>query len=100
MLLDEPTAYLDLPRRVELMVLLRDLAQREQMALLLSTHDLELALNYADRLWLLGCDGQLHQGNTAELIEADCFPQAFGETTVDWNQLLRAYRVQSGQVPE
>lgn len=100
MLLDEPTAYLDLPRRVELMTILRELAHKEQMALLLSTHDLELALNYADQIWLLGENGALHQGKAHELIDAGCFQQAFGESKVDWDQLLRAYREHSGQVPE
>lgn len=91
MLLDEPTAYLDLPRRVELMIILRELAHKEAMALLLSTHDLELALNYADQIWLLGEDGALHQGQATELIEAGCFPKAFGDSKVDWDQLLRNY---------
>ncbi|MGB0416625.1 MAG: ABC transporter ATP-binding protein [Coraliomargarita sp.] len=100
MLLDEPTAYLDLPRRVELMIILRDLAHQEAMALLLSTHDLELALNYADQIWLLGENGILHQGTAGELIEAGCFPQAFGDSKVDWDQLLRNYRAHSGHVPE
>jgi len=100
MLLDEPTAYLDLPRRVELMGILRELSHKEQMTLLLSTHDLELALNYADQIWLLGEDGILHQGSANELIDAGCFQQAFGDCQVDWEQLLRNYSEQSGQIPE
>ena len=67
MLLDEPTAFLDLPRRVELMTILRNLAHREQMGLLLSTHDLDLALRFADRLWMITTDGQLIQGYPEEL---------------------------------
>ena len=62
MLLDEPTAFLDLPRRVELMSILRNLAHRENLALLLSTHDLDLALRFADRLWLMTSEGTLIQG--------------------------------------
>lgn len=100
MLLDEPTAYLDLPRRVELMGLLRELARQQEMAILLSTHDLELALSYADSIWLLGADGALHQGTPQRLIDEGCFPKAFGETKINWEQLLSAYRAQSGQVPE
>ena len=53
MLLDEPTAYLDLPRRVEIMQLLKHLAQETQRAILLSTHDLDLALRSCDSLWLM-----------------------------------------------
>lgn len=53
MILDEPTAYLDLPRRVEVMQLLRRLAHDTGRAILLSTHDLDLALRHADRIWLM-----------------------------------------------
>ncbi|MCY3914401.1 MAG: ATP-binding cassette domain-containing protein [Chloroflexi bacterium] len=57
MLLDEPTAYLDLPRRVETMQLLRQLAQSAERALLISTHDLDLALRNCDQLWLMSDAG-------------------------------------------
>jgi len=53
MLLDEPTAFLDLPRRVEIMRLLKNLAHQTQRAILLSTHDLDLALRSCDSLWLM-----------------------------------------------
>ncbi len=48
-LLDEPTAHLDLPNRVEIMLLLHKLAHKTQKAILLSTHELDLALQAADR---------------------------------------------------
>ncbi|MFN4294812.1 MAG: ABC transporter ATP-binding protein [Thermoflexales bacterium] len=66
-LLDEPTAFLDLPRRIEIMHLLRDLAHQTGRALLLSTHDLELALRFADTLWLMGGDGAFVAGAPEEI---------------------------------
>ena len=51
-LLDEPTAFLDVTSRLETMVTLRRLAHEEGKAILLSTHDLETALQLADRIWL------------------------------------------------
>lgn len=66
LILDEPTAFLDLPRRVEIMRLLRDLAHDAGCAVLLSTHDLELALRTADTLWVLG-DGRLIAGAPGDL---------------------------------
>lgn len=51
LLLDEPSAFLDHPSKVELMVTLRTLAHEKHKAILLSTHDLELAQKYADRIW-------------------------------------------------
>lgn len=51
--LDEPTAFLDYPSKVELMQLLQRLAREEGKTVFLSTHDLELALQIADKIWLL-----------------------------------------------
>ncbi|MCR5180287.1 MAG: ABC transporter ATP-binding protein [Bacteroidaceae bacterium] len=51
--LDEPTAFLDFPSKVEMLLLLRRLAHEMQKTIFLSTHDLELALQTADRLWLM-----------------------------------------------
>lgn len=77
MLLDEATAFLDLPRRVELMGLLRDLARIGRRAILLSTHDLDLALRCADRLWLLGPGGSLIGGVPEDLVLGGAFAEAF-----------------------
>ena len=54
--LDEPTAFLDYPSKVEMMQLLRRLAHEQQKTIFLSTHDVELALQLADCLWLMETD--------------------------------------------
>jgi iron complex transport system ATP-binding protein len=68
MILDEITAFLDLPRRVEIMHLLRDLAHEGGRAVLLSTHDLELALRHADTVWLCAPGGRVIVGPPEELV--------------------------------
>ncbi len=60
-LLDEPTAFLDYPSKVEIMKLLRQLAEEMQKIILLSTHDLDLARRYAHRLLTLTADGLKEQ---------------------------------------
>lgn len=92
MLLDEPTAFLDLPRRVELMSILRNLAHREQMGLLLSTHDLDLALRFADRLWMITTDGQLIQGYPEELAMSGEFARIFANENLDWDAERGSFR--------
>ena len=67
--LDEPTAFLDFPSKVEMMQLLRRLAVDGQKTIFLSTHDVELSLQLADRIWLMESD-VLHVGTPHEL--ADC----------------------------
>ena len=51
--LDEPTAFLDYPSKVEIMQLLHDLSRETDKTIFLSTHDMELALQIADRIWLM-----------------------------------------------
>lgn len=51
--LDEPTAFLDFPSKVELMQLLHRLSKETRKTIFLSTHDLELALQIADKLWII-----------------------------------------------
>lgn len=51
--LDEPTSFLDFPSKVEILQMLRNLAKELQKTIFLSIHDVELALQLADKLWLM-----------------------------------------------
>lgn len=51
--LDEPTAFLDYPSKVEILQLLKRLAIEKDKTVFLSTHDMELALQIADKVWLI-----------------------------------------------
>jgi len=84
MLLDEPTAFLDLPRRVELMVTLRKLAHEKTMGILLSTHDLDLALRFADCIWLLDEVGNLCKGYPEALALNGAIRRAFSSRHAEW----------------
>ena len=66
--LDEPTAFLDFPSKVEMMQLLRRLASEEQKIIFLSTHDVELSLQLADCIWLMEPD-RLNVGTPHQLAE-------------------------------
>ena len=91
MLLDEPTAFLDLPRRVEVMDLLRRLARENGQAILLSTHDLDLALRNADRLWLLSADGALYDGAPEDLVLGGAFERVFAAEGVTFDRDLGSF---------
>ena len=65
--LDEPTAFLDVTSRITVMGLLRRLARERSLAVIVSTHDLELALRIADRVWLIGPDRRLRTGTPEQL---------------------------------
>ena len=68
--LDEPTAFLDYPSKVDTLLLLRRICREQQKTVFLSTHDLELALQVADRLWLMQSDGTLAIGTPRELADS------------------------------
>lgn len=67
-ILDEPTAFLDIVSRIEIMTLLHHLAVSQNKAILLSTHDIEQALVLADKLWLLSKGKGLQCGVTEDMI--------------------------------
>lgn len=93
MILDEPTAFLDLPRRVEIMALLRNLAHTTRKAIFLSTHDLDLALRCADRICLLPSEGALHTGAPEDLVLNGAFEAAFGSDGVRFDADSGAFRL-------
>ncbi len=95
MLLDEPGAYLDLPRRVEIMGLLRDLAHDSGCAILASTHDLDLALRSADRIWLLSGDGKLTSGAPEDLVLNGAFAATFQSEGIRFDPYSGAFSVRS-----
>ena len=69
-ILDEPTAFLDYPSKVETMQLLLSLSKKENKGILISTHDLDIALRYCDKLWLMK-DKTLNVLNPKE-FSVDC----------------------------
>ena len=69
LLLDEPTAFLDFPTKVALLQMLHRLAHDNRKTVLLSTHDIELALQLSNRLWLLTPQGALHAGTPGQLAQ-------------------------------
>lgn len=88
-LLDEPTAFLDFPSKVDVMLMLSRLAHEMGKRIFLSTHDLDLAFQVADRLWLMKGEGMTFAvGRPREL--ADELPQFFPSQHLDFDaQSLR-----------
>jgi iron complex transport system ATP-binding protein len=95
-LLDEPTAFLDLPRRIEIMHLLRDLAHDTGKAFLISTHDLELALRLADELWLMAADGTFAVGAPEEICRRGDLLRVFADAGEEVHCYLRALGCSGG----
>lgn len=83
MILDEPTAFLDLNNSVEIFLLLRRLAHESGKGIVVSTHDFHLAMEFADKLWLTNFNSPLYEGLPEDLalnglLEESMYHEGFG----------------------
>lgn len=85
-LLDEPTAHLDLPNRIEIMLLLRRLSVTTGKSFILSTHELDLALQMADKIWLMTPKG-MEIGMPEDLMLTGSFQSAFGSESFSFDAI-------------
>jgi len=76
LVMDEPTAFLDLPSRYSIVSLLRQLTRERDKCVIYSTHDLDTAINEADRIWLMTEEG-IAEGAPEDLILSGAVARAF-----------------------
>ncbi|WP_368563279.1 ABC transporter ATP-binding protein [Pseudoxanthomonas sp. UTMC 1351] len=96
MLLDEITAFLDLPSRVTIIDMLRRIAAEQGMTIILSSHDLELSLQTADRLWLLPGQGRFVDGTPEDVALSGAVGDAFDQENLVFS--LESGRFESSAV--
>jgi iron complex transport system ATP-binding protein len=77
-LLDEPNTFLDLRHQVELMSLLRNLAKEQNVAVLMASHDLNLAASLSDRLVLLDNGTVAASGSADVVLDPDLIERVYG----------------------
>ena len=93
LLLDEPTAFLDLPGRVEAIGLLRRLAATRDLAVVASIHDLDLALRVADTAWLLDGSGTVEVGAPEDLALDGAIDRAFGRDDIRFDLATASFQL-------
>ncbi len=74
---DEPVAFIDAPGKIAVMELLREIVRKQNKGILLTTHDIDLALHYADKLWLMGNGRPFVQGIPEDLVLQKSVQQYF-----------------------
>ncbi|MDR2885897.1 MAG: ABC transporter ATP-binding protein [Rikenellaceae bacterium] len=94
-LLDEPTAFLDLPNRYEICLLLRDLAHRQGKSIIFSTHDLNIALEMCDTLAVIEAEG-FHYGTADQLVASGAIQRLFEGTQLRFDEHGRTVRFNYG----
>ena len=90
-ILDEPTAFLDVASRIETMRLLQTLAHDRGKAILLSSHDISQSLMLADELWLITTDRQVITGNTSQLVADGAMDRLFTNRSIHFNPTILDY---------
>lgn len=93
-ILDEPTAFLDMPARVEIIQLLREIASNSEKSILMSTHDLDLALQMADKLWLMAKDKPLQFGSPEDLLMSNSFQSLFQNRGIEFDNKTGLFKVE------
>ena len=91
LVLDEPTAFLDAGARVEIFHLALRLARGDGKAVVLSTHDLDLAMRYADSLWLLDRGSRFHSGSPEALAGSGAIGAAFDGPSLVFDPASRTF---------
>ena len=87
MLLDEPTSFLDMPNRYELVSLLRTLAHVNGKCILFSTHELDVALRMCDSIALVD-NGALHHLSVTEMVNSGHIQRLFSSPDISFEELL------------
>lgn len=80
-LLDEPTAFLDLPNRYEICLLLKRLAHERNKTVVFSSHDLAVAIDLADHIAVIDSSG-LGFGTPSEMLSGGALARIFDGTSV------------------
>jgi iron complex transport system ATP-binding protein len=98
-ILDEPTAHLDIPNRISLMGLLHTLSREQHKAILISTHELDLALQIADEIWLFDGNGNLITGTPEELVMNDHFSSVFDKKGTLYDKTTGVFKMNAPTGP-
>lgn len=86
-LLDEPTAFLDIANKITITRLLKEIAEQENKTIIFSTHDLQYAIKICDRIWIMGQD-RFFCGEPEELIKKGAFGHMFKDSSLKFDSEL------------
>jgi iron complex transport system ATP-binding protein len=93
LVLDEPSAFLDVTARAEIWALLRHLATERRLAIVVSTHDLDLALRMASVVWVIMPDRNIVMGTPQDIVAAGVVDVAFSTRDIRFHTGEPAFRL-------
>lgn len=89
--MDEPVAFIDSPGKVGIMHLVKKLTKEFNKGVLMATHDIEAAIDYADQLWLLGKDGGFEKGLPENLIISGSLNRFFDQQNIIFDKQSKRF---------
>ena len=98
LLLDEPTTYLDLPGKLEILRLLGKIVREKKVAVLFSSHDWQLVLEMVGWIWLVGGDNKLRVGVPEDLILSGDFENCFRHDKFIFNRQTALFQERKEQM--
>lgn len=93
-ILDEPTAHLDIHHTIKIFSLLKDLVKKTKKTILISSHEVNLGIQLADSLLLMAKD-QFIAGSLVDLIEKDAFKNLFPSELIRFNPELKQFIIET-----
>ncbi len=95
MLLDEPTSFLDARHKIEIMLLLRRIAIEKEVSIILTTHDIEMALRICDRVVLVGNGRVVYEGIPEEVLTAENLSSVYGFNTAHFDAAIGSFEIKN-----
>ncbi len=89
-ILDEPTAHLDIHHTFKVFSLLKKLVKKTEKTIIISTHEINLAIQLADEFILL-TEKEIHSGTSKELINQNAFEKLFPKELISFNKTLEQF---------
>ena len=77
-ILDEPTSFLDVRHKLELLSILRDMAKRKKITVIMSLHEIDLAEKVADKIICVKGDRIAHYGKPETIFKEDIIKELYG----------------------
>jgi iron complex transport system ATP-binding protein len=96
-ILDEPTAHLDIQHKIETLHLLKKLARKLNKCILISTHEIQMGLQIADVIWLMNEKG-IYSGPPEKLIENDHIGRLFDNKLIHFDKNNLQFHIIDAQV--
>mgnify|MGYP000636862540 CR=1 FL=1 len=91
-ILDEPTVHLDLINKVKVLKLLKELSEKHHKTIIISTHQIEYALQICDEIWLIH-NKEINNYSPANLIDSNKLTDLFDKDIISFNKESQSFKL-------